>query len=111
LNITPKDPNSPWDLWWTGQDEWGSGVSDKCPPDYFEAFIVQDDDDSLPIGTEYFVSSILTGNILMSASLDSPLTLGELKQQIASDGSFRHSFYSLKLVSNNEIQYLKIYID
>jgi len=111
LNITPKDPNNVRDLWWTGQDEWGSGVSSKCPPDYFEAFVVQSDDDILPIGTEYFVSSILTGKVLRTESLNTPLTLGELKQQIATDGSFRHSFYSLKLISNNEVQYSKIYID
>ncbi len=111
LNITPKDPNSVHDLWWTGQDEWGNGVSDKCPADYFEAFVVQNNDDILPIGTEYSVSSILNGNVLQRGSIPTPLTLGELKQQIASDGSLRHSFYSLKLISHNEVQYLKIYID
>lgn len=69
------------------------------------------DDDILPIGTEYFVSSILTGNVLKTAKTSTVLTLGQLKQQIVADGSLRHSFYSLKLVSNNEVQYLKIYTD
>jgi hypothetical protein len=110
VDIPPKYPNN-FGLYWTDRNEWGSEVSNKCPSDYFEAFVVRNDDDILPIGTEYFVSSILTGNVLRTASLNTPLTLGELKQQIADDGSFRHSFYSLKLFSNNEVQYLKIYID
>tara|TARA_B110000090_G_scaffold107867_1_gene120906 strand:+ start:253 stop:2298 length:2046 start_codon:yes stop_codon:yes gene_type:complete len=110
VNINPKYPNQPF-LYWTGNHEWGFERSDNCPDDYFEAFVVKNDDDILPIGTEYFVSSILTGNVLKTAKTSTVLTLGQLKQQLASDGSFRHSFYSLKLVSNNEVQYLKIYID
>lgn len=110
VNITPKYPNNPF-LYWTGNHEWGFERSDNCPDDYFEAFVVKNNDDILPIGTEYFVSSILTGNVLKTAKTSTVLTLGQLKQQLASDGSFRHSFYSLKLVSNNEVQYLKIYID
>ncbi len=110
VNINPKYPNQPF-LYWTGNHEWGFERSDNCPDDYFEAFVVKYDDDILPIGTEYFISSILTGNVLKTAKTSTVLTLGQLKQQIASDSSFRHSFYSLKLVSNNEVEYLKIYID
>ena len=111
VNIAPKHPKSIHDLWWTGRDEWGSEVSSKCPPDYHEELMVQNDDDILPKGTEYFVASILTGNVLKKAALNSATTLGELKQKIACDASFRHGFYSLKLVSGNEVQYLKIFID
>lgn len=111
VNISPKYPNSLQDLWWTGNHEYGSEVSNYCTPQYFEAFVVKSDGDILPIGTEYFVSSILTGAILKSETTTSEITLGELKLLLANEGNFRHSFYSLKLVSDNEVAYLKIYID
>jgi hypothetical protein len=110
VNISPKYLNMPF-LYWTGNHEYGSEVSNYCPPQYFEAFVVKSDGDILPIGTEYFVSSILTGAILKSETTTSEITLGELRLLLANEGNFRHSFYSLKLVSDNEVAYLKIYID
>jgi hypothetical protein len=109
-NLPRQYPNTPF-LEITGNNEWGYLVSDFCPPDYFEAFVVQEDDDILPIGTEYFLSSMLTGSVLKSETSQNEITLGDLKRLLASEGSFRHSFYSLKLVKNNEVQHLKIYID
>lgn len=76
-------------------------------PDYFEVFVVQKDDDILPVGTEYFVSSMLTGSVLKSETTQNEITLGDLKRLLASEGSFRHSFYALKLINNNEVKHPK----
>ncbi|PCJ66755.1 MAG: hypothetical protein COA58_04660 [Bacteroidetes bacterium] len=111
VNIPAKYSNGLQDLWWTDRDEWGSEVSSKCPSSYFEVFVVQNDDHIIPLGTSYQVASILTGTVLMTSITVEEITLGDLKTVLANEGSFRHSFYSLKLVSHNEVQYLKIYID
>lgn len=67
------------------------------------------DSDMLPIGSNFVVTEILGGRVVISDATASQLTLAQLKAQLISNPLINSGYYSLKLTVNGIDQHIKIF--